>query len=106
MNKEEAEQVLITIFPDFKKLWEDEDIYRENDKLFTAHGLMRSFMLFFNENHNNITISQLERLGLIIEENMCKDPDGKTEITNAIISEFLELLNQEASYKINSFLPS
>lgn len=104
MNKIEFESALIGIFPDFKKYWEDEDIFREEDLSFSAHGLMRTFLHFFRIENKNFNEKSLRKISRLIETELLSDPNGMQDMANAIYAEFLELIDNEESRKLDQYL--
>lgn len=90
MNKEELEGMLISFFPDFEESWKREDIDREEDGSFTAHGIMSSFTHFYRENFAKFDTKLLEEFCRAIETVVAADPDDKSDVANAICTCFLE----------------
>lgn len=91
MNKTELEKELTTLFPEFCKYWDSEDIYREEDNSFLSHGLMTSFYHFFRDNFDAADVSDLKKFCEIIEDELKASSDG--EIANAICTSFFELIS-------------
>lgn len=92
MNNEELESMLISHFPAFQAHWKREDIDREDDGSFTAHGIMSSFTHFYRGNYANLDSGLLKKFCCAIEEVVASDPNDKSEVANAICTSFLELI--------------
>ena len=92
MNTTELEGALISLFPVFEESWKREDIHREEDGSFTAHGIMSAFTFFFKENYASFPPDLLEEFGRTIEAVVAADPDDKSDVANAICTCFLEMI--------------
>ena len=104
MNKFELEEKLTLSLPEFGKHWEKEDIYKENNAFFNAHGLIRSFLHYFRGNFKKMSNIEFEKISNIIENGILVDSVGDDEVSNSICSEFLELISNEESEKLNPYL--
>src|SRR5687767_7595891 len=92
MTKSELEKLLISLFPRFEGYWDKEDIHREDDRSFTAHGLMSSFFFYYKDNFENFNQDELQKFCNEIEKIVASDPDDKLDTANAICTSFLELI--------------
>ncbi len=99
MDKKELESMLISLFPAFEEHWKQEDIDKEDDGSFTAHGIMSSFTHFYRENYANLDTDVLKKFCCVIEEVVAADPNDKSEVANAICTGFLELIAGDAEGK-------
>lgn len=95
MTKQEFLEKLSDLFPTFAEYWEAEDIHKEEDGTYTAHGLMSSFFHFFKENHSLCDEQTLHQAAVLFEEIVESDPNDKSEVANAICTSFLELLDEQ-----------
>jgi hypothetical protein len=91
---------LIGLFPGFREHWDDEDVHREADGSFTAHGLASSFFFFFRGNYRYLEGTSIERLAQLLEEVVSADPDDRSDVANAICTSFLELLDENREGRI------
>lgn len=98
-------ETLIKIIPTFADHWKNDDIYKEDDVSFTPHGLMGSFLDFYQNNHEYLNPQQLSRLCLEFEKIVSADIFDKDPVANAICTMFLELLvDTKLGEKIEPFL--
>lgn len=91
--------------PEFRKYWEQDDIYKEDDGTFTSHGVMSSFLDFFQNNFASLTTLQISVLCVEFEEIVSSDHDDSNSSANAICTMFLELLvDTPAGNRIEPYL--
>lgn len=95
MNKQELESLLVSLFPAFEAGWKREDIHREEDGSFTAHGLMSAFTYFYRANIAEYDTSVLKEFCRAIETVVASDPEDKSDVANAICTCFLEMIAGE-----------
>ena len=107
MNKAEFKDILVSLFPSFEAHWKDEDINREEDGSYTAHGLLSAFFFFYRENYTCFQESTVEHFANKLEEIVAADPNDESDVANAICTSFLEMLDQKREGKmIEKFLGS
>jgi hypothetical protein len=105
MNKNELENMLVLLFPSFKESWKREDIHKDEDGSYTAHGLMSSFTYFYRANFSKFDTNVLAEFCRMIETVVASDPDDKSDVANAICTCFLEMIAGEPEGKrIEPFL--
>lgn len=92
MNKKELENMLVFFFPAFEESWKQEDIHKEDDGSFTAHGIMSSFTHFYRENYADFDTALLEKFCRTIETVVASDPNDQSDVANAICTCFLEMI--------------
>lgn len=90
MNETELEAMLISLFPDFEKSWKHEDIQREDDGSFSAHGIMSAFTNFYRQNYTTLDTNLLKIFCRTIETVVASDPRDQSDVANAICTCFLE----------------
>lgn len=97
--------LLIKIIPAFKNHWEQDDIYKEDDGTFTHHGVMGSFLEFYQNNFEALTTLQLSVLCIEFEEIVSSDNNDTNSNANAICTMFLEfLVDTPAGNRIEPYL--
>lgn len=94
MDEYRFRDALIGLFPAFREYWDDEDVHREADGSFTAHGLLSSVLFFFRGNYRSLEGTSIERLAEVLEAVVSGDPDDRSDVANAICTSFLELLDE------------
>src|SRR5262245_40257505 len=99
MTEKELETTLISLFPSFSESWKQEDIHREEDGSFTAHGIMSAFTHFYQKNYMSFETKLLERFCCAIEEVVASDPNDRSNVANAICTCFLEMIAGDAEAK-------
>jgi hypothetical protein len=92
MEPTELEDFLISIFPGFKKYWEDEDIHKHEDKSIFTHGIMTSFAHYYHDNYEKFDNKSLESFCKKIEIIVASDPNDISDVANAICTCFLEAI--------------
>jgi hypothetical protein len=85
-------ETLIEIIPAFDAHWKGEDIYKEEDGSFTPHGLMGSFLEYYQYNYEKLSLRTLSSLCIEFEKVVSADPTDQDPVANAICTMFLELL--------------
>jgi hypothetical protein len=100
MDKKQFRDVLIFLFPGFESYWDDEDINREDDGSFTAHGLLSSFFFFYKAQHLNLEEKTISELATKLEEIVSADPNDESDVANAICTSFLELVDENREGKV------
>lgn len=100
MNKTQFRDILISLFPGFESYWEDEDINREEDRSFTAHGLLSSFFFFYKEQYLDFEEKTIREFADKIEEIVSADPNDESDVANAICTSFLELVDENSEGKV------
>ena len=97
--------LLIEVVPDFEEHWRHEEIYKEDDGSFTSHGVMGSFLEFYQNNYEALSSIAISRLCIEFEKIVSSDPDDSDLVANAICTMFLELLvDTEAGNRIEPLL--
>ncbi len=97
--------LLIECIPSFKEHWDKEDIYKEEDGTFTPHGVMGSFLEFFQHNSQLLSRVEVAELCQFFEKTVSSDPEDNDSNSNAICTMFLELLvDTEAGNIIEPYL--
>ena len=100
MDRSEFKEILVSFFPSFEGYWDKEDINREEDGSFTAHGLLSAFFFFYKENYTGFQESTLRIFASKLEDIVAADPNNESDVANAICTSFLELLDQRQEGKI------
>ena len=85
---------LISLFPAFENYWSEEDIHRETDGSYTAHGLLSSFFHFYQDEYDKVRDESVKMFALRIEAIVAADPHDKSSVANAICTSFLELIDE------------
>ena len=99
------EGLLIEHVPKFYKYWSSDNLYREDKGTFTAHGLMGSFLEFYQKNYKQLSVYELSTLCIEFERIVAGDSDDKDLNANAICTISLELLvDTKAGRKIEPYL--
>ena len=99
MDKTKFRDVLICLFPGFGSYWDDEDINREDDGSFTAHGLLSSFYFYYKAQYLNFEEQTISELATKLEEIVSADPSDESDVANAICTSFLELIDENREGK-------
>ncbi|WP_415755727.1 hypothetical protein [Pseudomonas leptonychotis] len=86
------DSLLIKIVPEFKRHWELDDIYKEADGTFTPHGVMGSFLEFYQGHYAEFSTLQISTLCIELEEIVSSDLNDTDHRANAICTMFLEIL--------------
>lgn len=98
-------EILIKIIPAFDKHWNSEDIYRAEGGSYNSHGVMGSFLEFYQNNFEILSSQKLNELCVELEKVVSADPADEDPVANAICTMFLELLvDTKAGDKIEPFL--
>jgi hypothetical protein len=100
MDKQEFRNRLIGLFPEFCHYWEAEDVHREDDGSLSAHGLMSSFFLFYQDKYSSFNPVIVSELAGIFEEIVESDPNDQSDVANAICTSFLELVDENREGKV------
>lgn len=100
MEKHDLYKKLAALFPEFEKHWDIEDINREADGIYTAHGLMSSFFFFYLENYSNLDESAIRNTANLFENIVESDPSDESDVSNAICTSFLEMLDKNKEGKV------
>ncbi len=99
------DSLLTSMIPEFRNHWNQDDIHKEVDGTFTPHGIMGSFLEFYQRNFLEISNLQISTLCIEFETIVAKDPNDTDLNANAICTMFLELLvNTPAGNKIEPYL--
>lgn len=105
MDNKSLSSMLLSLFPGFTPYWDAEDIYRADDRSFTAHGLMSSFTDYFRDNWQLVSTDSLKSLGEEIERIVAADPNDESDVANAICTCFLEnIAGEEAGTAFEPYL--
>ena len=99
MDKAQFRDVLIQLFPAFGSHWDEEDINREEDGSFTAHGLLSSFFFFYKERYANFEEKTVIEFATKLEKIVSADPHDASDVANAICTSFLELIDENREGK-------
>jgi hypothetical protein len=100
MDKAEFKNILVSSFPAFEEWWDDEDINREQNGSYTAHGLLSSFFFFYKERYMNYVESDIREFADKIETIVAEDSNDESDVANAICTSYLELLNKNKEGKV------
>ena len=72
MNKMQFKNTLISLFPSFNQYWAEEDINKEGDGSYTAHGLLSAFFFFYKDQHLDIAVGKISlRMRLVRYKPYC-----------------------------------
>lgn len=105
MNKEGLKLNIINMFPEFEIHWEHEDLRKEDNGDYTAHGLMGSFTDFYRDHYLEFEPNQLKGFCDFIEDIVQSDSNDKSDVANAICTCFLEnIAGDEEAQKIDPLL--
>ncbi len=85
---------LIALFPGFEDYWSEEDIHKETDGSYTAHGLLSSFFHFYQDEHDKVPEEKVKMFATRIEAIVAADPHDESNVANAICTGFLELIDE------------
>ncbi len=97
--------LIINFIPGFEKHWDQDDIYREEDGSYTEHGIMSSFLEYYQHNYNTLNILELSTLCIEFEKIIAAHPNDDDPAANAICTMFLELLvDTEPGNKLELYL--
>jgi hypothetical protein len=80
---------LVALFPDFRAYWDDPgNCFRDDEGLFTLHGVFAEFTEFFRERHAALPADRIAALGAFVSECMAPADDGPLD--NAAATCFVE----------------
>lgn len=79
---------LAALFPDFRGQWNDSrNCFRDDDGMFTVHGVFAEFSEFFRERHAEVPRDRVALLGALVSECMSS---GNADLDNAAATCFVE----------------
>ena len=99
------DELIIQYVPEFEGHWAQEDLFREDDGSYTEHGVMGSFLEYYQDHYEEISILELSTLCIEFEKIVSSDPNDVDLEANAICTMFLEVLvDTPSGNKIERYL--